>query len=71
MEFEYLPLYRALETAFLDAKRQQDKHTDLVGKKPLGGWDQRKHDAYHFREAYRARIAAEFLRSRMYQIDPD
>lgn len=70
-DYEHIDLNRAIELTNIDAKRQLKDHMDAVGKSPLFGWSQEKHDNYHIKHANEARNAVRYLSVRMMQINPD
>ena len=70
MNDETNTLYRALEIAYGDAKRQQKRYSDQVGQRPLSGWSREKHDNYHIKHAKEAEAASHYLFIRLMQINP-
>ena len=65
---------KALEALHIvreEAKERYEYHNRLVGKKPLGGWTQERHDAYHKEHANNANVAYKFCFGRQMQINPD
>lgn len=62
---------KALSMAWWEARTEAKKHSDQIGKKPLAGWSQAKHDAYHKTHEQKALQACNWLHTRMMQYNPD
>jgi len=64
-------LYHALQTVSNDALRTATKHELQIGGKPLYGWSQEKHDAYHLEHSEEAYVVYKYCFARQMQINPD
>lgn len=66
-----ISLDSALEIVKKEALKKCAEHRELIGKTPLSGWSQEKHDQYHTLHGNQAEITASWCFVRQMQINPD
>ena len=64
-------LWNALTIVKMDAQEAVEFAQRELAKKPLHGWSQQKHEAYHLKEIAEARAVVHYCFIRQMQIDPD
>jgi hypothetical protein len=64
-------LFNALTRVRIDAKKQLEKAEARLAGKPLYGWSQEKHEAYHLKEIAECRAVLHYTEIRQMQIFPD
>jgi len=64
-------LWNALTLVKMDAQKAIQSAQQELAKKPLHGWSQQKHEAYHQKAIAEAQTVVDYCFIRQMQINPD